>query len=122
MKASLRSKLSALVQRRLHVERRSEKRVEPMQRTLCLIQTPGENVQTTAIVQNLSPKGIGVHVDREYAVGTILHVILVNASHTFSVALDLKIVRSFRAGPQKYFIAGPFTRALRHEELVPFIV
>ncbi|HWG44102.1 MAG TPA: PilZ domain-containing protein [Gemmataceae bacterium] len=122
MKASLRSRLSALVQRRIHVERRGGKRVEPMHRTLCLLQMPGETSQTTAIVQNLSLKGIGVHVDREYTVGATLDLLLVNASHTFSVTLELKVVRCFRAAPNLYFVAGPFTRSLRHEEVVPFIL
>jgi hypothetical protein len=122
MKASLRSRLSVLVQRRIHVERRGGKRVEPIHRALCLLQTPGETSQVTAIVQNLSLKGIGVHVEREYTVGSILHVLLVNASHTFSVTQEVKVVRCFRAGSNQYFVAGPFARALRHEEVVPFVL
>jgi len=122
MKAFLRSKLSVLVQRRIQVERRNGKRVAPMQRTLCLLQPPGETNQATAIVQNLSLKGVGVHVDREYPVGTILRALLVNAPHTFSVALELKVVRCFRAAPNLYFLAGPFGRPLTHDEVVPFIL
>jgi hypothetical protein len=122
MNSSLRNKLSILVQRRLQIERRSSRRVAPAHRTLCLILASGENEQTTAIVENLSNKGIAVLAERAYTPGAILNVLLVNASHTFSLAVEMKVTRSTRIGSDQYLIAGPFARPLSHEEVVPFIL
>jgi hypothetical protein len=122
MSSSLRSKLSAFVQRRLHAERRRGKRVIPVHRTIGLLRIPGEEERVTAVVQNLSPLGIGLLADREYPAGMVLHLLLVNHSHTFSVALDLNVVRCLRTAANQYFVAGPFTRLLSHEEMVPFIM
>ncbi len=122
MTLPIRSKLSVFVQRRLQVERRSQKRVVPVQRTLCLLQVPGENEQSTAIVQNLSRKGIGVLVDREHQPGDVLTALLVNSSHTFAVKRELKVVRCFRVNGEQFFLAGPFENLLDHAEMVPFII
>lgn len=122
MKSSLRNKLSVLVQRRLQIERRGGKRVVPIHRTLCQLQASDDSEPATGIVHNLSYKGVAVLSEREYALGTLLRVLLVNDSHTFSLAMDMKVVRSFRNGGTQYLIAGPFTRPLRHEEVVPFFL
>jgi hypothetical protein len=122
MPSSLRSKLSVFVQRRLQAERRRGKRVVPAHRTLCLLRMPGEDDSVTALVQNLSSHGIGVLADREYPVGAPLHLLLVNHSHIFSVALDLNVIRCLRTANNQYYLAGPFSRALTHEEMVPFII
>ncbi|HTU20995.1 MAG TPA: PilZ domain-containing protein [Gemmataceae bacterium] len=122
MKPSLRNKLSVLIQRRLQNERRGCKRLVPVHRTLCLIQPAGESDWMTAVVDNLSHKGVALLVEREYAPGTVLPVLLVNASHTFSLAVEMKVVRSSRVGHDKYLIAGPFARVLLHDEVVPFIL
>jgi hypothetical protein len=76
---------------------------------------------TTAIVQNLSRTGVAVQTDHNYEPGTVLHILLVNDAHTYSLAVDMNVVRSSRVGDQ-YLIAGPFARPLLHEEVVPFIV
>jgi hypothetical protein len=122
MKSALRNKLSVFVQRRLQVERRGGKRVVPAHRTLCLLQAPGESEPTTATVHNLSYKGVAVLAEHEYPTGAVLRVLLVNDSHTFSVTMDMKVTRSFRNGGTHYLIAGPFTRPLQHDEIVPFIL
>jgi hypothetical protein len=122
MALSLRSRLSALVQRRLQVERRSGKQITPVQRTLCVLRKEGQDEWTTSVVKNLLLKGIAVAAERSFELGEILHALLVNASHTFSVAVDLKVVRCFRMAENQFFIAGPFTRSLAHEEVVPFII
>ncbi len=122
MSSLLRSKLSILAQRRLQVERRGGKRVVPVHRTLCLLQEPGSPERTTAIVQNLSLRGVGVMVEREYAPDTVLHALLVNAAHTFSASVDLKVVRCSRGPNNQFFLAGPFDRPLTHAEVIPFII
>jgi hypothetical protein len=118
----LRKKLSVFVQRRLQVERRSQKRVVPVHRTLCLLKASGDDQPTTTVVQNLSLKGLGVLVDREHSPGTVLNALLVNAPHTFAVKRELKVVRCFRVNGQQFFLAGPFEKLLTHEEMVPFII
>lgn len=122
MGLSLRNKLSALVQRRLQIERRGGKRVAPAQRTLCLLSRPGESSPTNSVVQNLSIKGAALQAERAYELGEVLHALLVNAAHTFSVAVELRVARSFHVADQRYFVAGPFTRPLTHDEIVPFIL
>jgi hypothetical protein len=122
MKSPLRSKLSVLVQRRLQVERRGGKRVRPIHRTVCLFQTSDGSERGTGLVQNLAYKGLAMQAERDYPLGTLLHVLLVNEAHTFSVALEMKVARSFRVAGDHYLVAGPFARALRHEEMLPFIV
>ena len=121
MKPSLRNKLSVLIQRRLQIERRGSKRLVPVHRTLCLIPSCGESERTTAVVDNLSQNGVAVLAEREYATGTVLPLLLVNALHTFSLTVEMKVVRSSRVGHDRYLIAGPFARPLLHEEVVPFI-
>ena len=121
MSSFLRSKLSVFARRRLQADRRGGKRLAPNHRTICRLQTPGEDAHTTAVVQNLSLRGVGMRVDREYTPGTLLHVLLVNDSHTFSVALELSVARCFRVANDQFYLAGPFGRPLTHEEVVPFI-
>jgi hypothetical protein len=122
MGLSLRSKLSALVQRRLQIERRGGKRVAPAQRTLCRLSKPGESAQAASVVQNLSIKGVGLQTECSYQLGELLHVLLVNAAHTFSVSVELRVARCFHVTDNRYFVAGPFTRPLTHDEIVPFIL
>jgi hypothetical protein len=122
MKTTLRNKLSVLVQRRLQVERRGGKRMTPMHRTLCLLQASDGSERHTTLVHNLSYKGVAVQSERDYPLGTPLQILLVNETHTFSLALEMKVVRSLRVANNHYLVAGPFARALQHEEVVPFIV
>jgi hypothetical protein len=122
MTLPIRNKISVFVQRRLQVERRSQRRIVPVQRTLCLLQAPGQSAQSTTVVQNLSRKGIGVLVDQEHPPGTVLTALLVNSSHTFAVKRELKVVRCFRVNGEQFFLAGPFGQLLAHEEMVPFII
>ena len=121
MKATLRKQLSALTQRRLFIERRGSKRVMPVHRTLCQIQSSGEEETTTALVHNISSTGVAVHGERAYEPGTRLRVLLVNEAHTFSLSVDLNVNRSMHTG-DRYLIAGTFTRPLSHGEVTPFIL
>lgn len=123
MKSSaLRNKLSLLVQRRLQVERRRSRRLAPVHRPLGLIHSSAGSEPTSARVENVSSQGVAVLAEREYAPGTVLHVLLVNAAHTFSLAVEMKVVRSSRIGPSRYLTAGPFTRPLVYEEMMPFLL
>lgn len=121
MKATLRKQLSVLTQRRILIERRGSKRVVPIHRTLCVIQSSGEDERTTAVVHNISSTGVAVHGERPYAPGTRLRVLLVNEAHTFSLSVDLNVNRSLHTG-ERYLIAGTFARPLLHAEVTPFIL
>lgn len=120
MKSSLRKHLSIFVQKRLSIERRGSKRIAPVHRTMCLIPSTGDK-RTTALVQNISCSGVAVQMEKPYAPGALLRILLVNEAHTFSLNVDLNVVRSIRMGEQ-YLVAGTFTRPLSHEEVVPFIL
>lgn len=122
MASSLRNQLSVLVQRRRQVERRRGKRLAPSHRTFAVLHKEGDGKKTTSLVHNLSLTGIAVHAECDYPLGTILHVLLVNASHIFSVAVDMKVVRCVRENNRSYLIAGPFECSLKYEEIVPFIL
>lgn len=122
MNSTLRNKLSVLVQRRLNMERRGCKRIAPVQRTLCLISASGEVLSLTALVENLSNQGVALLAERPYPLNTFLHLRLVNAAHMFSLEVEMKIVRCSRIGYDQYLLAGPFTRRLLHDEVVPLIL
>jgi hypothetical protein len=122
MTSQIRNKLALLAQRRLRVERRQVKRLILHQRTICQVRLPGGEFSPAGSVQNLSLQGVGLLTERDYPPGTCLHVLLVNAPHTFALALDMKVVRSFRAANGLYYVGGPFTHQLLHEEVVPFVI
>ena len=42
-------------------------------------------------------------------------LLLVNAPHTFSLSVGMTVVRSHRVARGDYFLAGQFTRPLRHD-------
>jgi hypothetical protein len=103
------------------MERRSGKRIVPVRRTLCLIRSAAHEEWKTGLVQNLARNGIAVQSGTNYSPGTLLHLLIVNEAHTFSLAVDMNVVRCIRVSDQ-HLIAGPFTRPLLHEEVVPFII
>lgn len=121
MKSTLRKQLSAFAQRRLQIERRGNKRIVPVHRTLCQIQPCGHGERTTALVHNISCTGLAIQAKHACAPGTRLRLLLVNEAHTFSLTMELIVVRSIRSSDQ-YVIAGEFSRPLLHEEVAPFIL
>lgn len=121
MKSTLRKQLSVFAQRRLQIERRGHKRIVPVHRTLCQLRASEQDERTTGLVQNISSTGLAVQAIRAYAPGTLLHVLLVNEAHTFSLSMDLIVVRTTRSGDQ-HLVAGMFSRPLLHQEIAPFIL
>jgi hypothetical protein len=114
------SPFAYLVKRRARVERRGATRLFPPQYTVCQLRRGGEP-PANAVVHNLSVLGVGLVTDREYPPGSALQLLLVNASYTFAVALEMKVVRCFAVGG-RWFLGGPFARPLGHDELVPFLL
>jgi c-di-GMP-binding flagellar brake protein YcgR len=103
------------------LERRARKRIIPTQITPCQFTTcEGEPVES-ALVHDLSADGAGILSEQGFEPGTIVHLLLVNANHTFALSLEFEVVRATRNPAGTYFLGGRFTRPLRHEELVPFL-
>jgi hypothetical protein len=122
MELPILARIATLVRRRAKNNRRQVKRLTPSRPTVCLVHCDDRAEPAEATIQNLSHKGAGLLADRELASGSVVKLLLVNAGHTFALAVDLKVIRSFRTGDGRYFVGGPFTRALRHDELAPFMV
>ncbi len=115
-------KLSALVGRRNRSERRITKRLFPGAMTPCEIQKVGQEGRQSAWLHNLSCQGAGLLVDNEFAPGTLIRLLMVNAAHTFALNVELRVVRCQRIINGEFFIGGQFTRDVCHQELVPFIL
>jgi hypothetical protein len=115
-------RITALMQRRTQRERREVKRLAPLQRTVCHLQGLGEAGAFVVAVQNLSIKGAGLLSPRSYPSGSVVSLLLINASSTFALAVEMTIVRAFPAAGERTFLGGPFTRPLRHDDLVPFLI
>ncbi len=122
MKSSLHNQLFALGQPHKKAERRGGRRIVPNEQTVALLRTEDNPEIATALVRNLSAKGVAVLAQRNYPLGTMVHVLFINASHTFSLAAKIEIARSKREGSQLYLIAGSFSQPLQHEQIVPLIV
>ncbi len=122
MKSSLQNQLFALAQPHRKAERRGGRRITPNEQTLALLQTEDNQEISTALVRNLSAKGVAVLAQRNYPLGAVVHVLFINASHTFSLATKIEVARSKREGNQLYLIAGSFSQSLKHEQIVPLIV
>jgi hypothetical protein len=115
-------KLSALVGHRSRSERRATKRLFPGAMTPCEVQRVDDATRQTAWLHNLSPLGAGILVDHEYPPGTLVRLLVVNAAHTFALAVELRVVRCQRIVNGDYFIGGKFTRDVAHADLVPFML
>lgn len=116
------TKLIAGGTRRARYERRENRRLAPGQPTPCLIHGPAGEAPHTAWVHNLSVQGIGLLTAREFAPGTALRVVLVNAAHMFSLTAHLKVVRCYRIVSGDYFLGGQFARPLAPDEFMPFMM
>ena len=122
MMAPILSKLTGFVGKRTRIERRAFRRLTPGHLTPCHVSIPGTDATRPAWVQNLSVRGAGIVTNRECLVGTQVQLLLVNSAHTFALAISMDIVRCFRVLNGNYFIGGRFTRQLRHDELLPFMI
>jgi hypothetical protein len=122
MASPLLSNLASLLHRRVHAERRENRRAPAGHRTACLVRGPVDAPTASALVHNLSAKGAGILVDRQYQPGSRVQLLLINSASTCALTVDMKVVHCGRAAAGRYLIGGPFDRTLRHEELVPFMV
>lgn len=116
------SKLSRLIGKRSRLERRAFRRLTPGNLTPCQIRRPGAAAPKPAWVHNLSLRGAGILTDEEFAPGTTMLLLLVNAAHTFALSVEMDVVRCFRVVNGDYFVGGQFHRLLEHNELMPFMM
>jgi hypothetical protein len=116
------ARLTTLIAKRGRLERRAARRVTPGSLTPCQVRAPGEDSPRPAWVHNVSTRGAGILTCADYPPGTLLELLLVNASHIFSVAVAMTVVRSYRAANGDYFLGGEFARELTHDELRPFLL
>jgi hypothetical protein len=116
------SKLSSLVGKRGRVERRAFRRLTPGHLTPCHVRIPGTETPRSAWVHNLSLRGAGILTDQEHLLGARLGLLLVNSAHTFALSMEMEVVRCFRVVNGDYFVGGQFTRQLKHDELMPFMM
>ena len=102
-------------------ERRSSRRLMPASLTPCLIRVPDESGQTAAWVHNLSVQGIGILSGRALPVGAVLRAVLINAAHTFAIAVEA-VVRTFPIYNGDHFLGCRFHETLRYEQIVPLLM
>ena len=103
-------------------ERRQVKRLYTAYKTPCLFETPDGTDRISAWIYDVSTQGIGILAQRAVPPGTTLRTLLVNASHTSALVIEVEVVHCLRAGHGNFLFGGTFTRPLRHEELVPFLL
>jgi hypothetical protein len=102
-------------------DRRQSKRLVPRACTLCLIRLPGEVSPIHGFVQNLSTRGLGVRLSCRFEPGTQLSLLLINAAHTYALAVELEVVRCSEASAWGCYLGGVFVQPLCHEELEPLL-
>ena len=73
-------------------------------------------------MQDISLRGAGILCEQPFIPGTVVRLLLVNASHTTALNVDFEVVRCHRSASGAYFVGGRFAKPLAHDELVPFLV
>ena len=112
-----------LASERRRAERRRARRVAPGQLTPCVIRPAGSDEEgLPGWVHNVSVRGAGLLSSRSFAPGDLLHVLFINAAHTFALSVEVRVVRGYRVVNGDYFLGAQFTQPLRYDELLPFIV
>jgi hypothetical protein len=103
-------------------ERRSAVRAAPFRVTPCYLSAPEEGIGVSAWVYNLSAKGVGIVSPKRIAPGTSLTVELINAGHTYALALEMLVTRADAVRTGDHYLGGQFSRSLVYNELLPFLV
>jgi hypothetical protein len=116
------AKLTSLVQKRRHAERRRAKRLAPGQATPCVVKVPDEDRELPARVQNLSVGGLGVLTTDSLPVNASLQIVLINGPHTYALTVGARVARCFRAVKGDYYLGCQFSKPLTYDELAPFLL
>src|SRR5205085_1001991 len=82
-----------LASERRRAERRRARRVAPGQLTPCVIRPAGGDEEgLPGWVHNVSVRGAGLLSSRPFAPGDLLHVLFINAAHTFALSVEVRVV------------------------------
>ena len=104
------------------IERRLGRRLVPGSLTACLIVADGESFRSAGWVHNISVSGIGLLADRGHLPGTIVQILLINASHTFAVAVEASVIRGHPICNGDHYLGCQFHEPLRFEQILPFLL
>ncbi|HEY1860115.1 MAG TPA: PilZ domain-containing protein [Gemmataceae bacterium] len=103
-------------------DRRAAIRCSPFRMTPCYITSAAEGVAAAAWVHNLSSQGVGIVGGPWIAPGAVVQVEMINAGHTYVLALEMQVTRAEQASTGGHFLGGQFTRKLIYTELLPFLI
>jgi hypothetical protein len=102
-------------------DRRAAIRCSPFRITPCYITTTPELV-ASAWVYNLSSQGVGIVGAPSIPVGSVVELELINAGHTYVLALSMQVTRVEKASSGGHYLGGQFTRKLTYKEMLPFLI
>src|SRR5216683_1195272 len=103
-------------------DRRAAIRCSPFRMTPCYITSVAEGLEAAAWVYNLSSNGVGIVGGPWIAPGTVVQVELINAGHTYVLALEMEVTRAEAASTGGHYLGGQFKRKLIYSELLPFLI
>jgi hypothetical protein len=103
-------------------ERRSARRLVPGSLTPCLLHIPGEVGPASAWVHNVSVCGVGILSNRFIAIGTTIRAVLINAAHTFAIAVEADVVRTYPIYNGDHLLGCQFREVLRYDQIVPLLL
>jgi hypothetical protein len=118
----LNSSNPARLSARLKIERRLSQQFCPRRILTGQVECAMGGATTTAVVQSLSPRGIGLVSPKTWGVGSELCLRMLNASATFYLVVTVRVVRCDLVLTGGYFLDCEFTRMLEPGELRPFLV
>jgi|SRR6516165_6103625 len=104
------------------VERRGARRLIPGSLTPCLVRASGEDGQSAAWVHNLSVSGVGILCGRAIAPGTMVRAVIINAAHTFAIAVEAVVVRTYPLYNGDHLLGCQFRETLRYDQIIPFLM
>jgi hypothetical protein len=107
---------------RARADRRGARRQMPSQLTPCRITLPDDSCPVGGWLHNLSVKGAGLLLEKPCDAGTAVSILIVNAAHTYSLALEMRVVRCYRVSSGDHFVGGQFDRQLTFDQIVPFFM
>jgi hypothetical protein len=87
-----------------------------------MVRIPEEEAPLLGFLQNLSVGGIGFRVGQAFLSGTRLSLLLINAAHTYSLAVEVEVIRCSASGVWGFYVGGRFCQPIQHEDLIPLLV
>src|SRR6266852_4703895 len=92
--------------------RRASVRCAPFRLTPCYLSAPAQGIGASAWVYNISAVGAGILGSPWIAPDTILTVELINAGHTYALAVEMQVTRIEAVKTGNHYLGGQFVRKL----------